>query len=229
MYRKKPFIRTLALACCLLFLILPAGAAEAAAKSVVHSADIDHNGDAEKIEVSVYDEITKLPGFRVLSNDGKDLGSVKFDFPHPDHNLFLCTVDGQDYLMDYVCTIEMGFGIYNYNLLRLWQGELVIVKRHCVPFDVYGCDPLDVKELVLFFEETNALLAEATPLILCDMDDFVVCKKGMKNDFRVDYSWLDDGAVPANLYQRGDDLSTKLERYSAYAQKMWKEHGDLWR
>ena len=89
-------------------------------------------------------------------------------------SVFLCTLDGEDYLLRYNPTMYQGVGMYDYSLSTLIENKKTVVQQNHVQFDINFCSPahngFDPEEIAAFMEEINALLSNSVVLLNTDSD-----------------------------------------------------------
>lgn len=150
--------------------------------------DFTHDGQCEKVEfvtvvgdgdrVDMEGELYPLWYELHVSNADGDLlwsGSV-----HTVHagwrNLFACTVDGQDYILDYSPYMGQGCAGYSYRLFSLTeQGETVLLKENGVSFDVNFGSPIfsgeyDPAAIGAFMDDVHSYLDGDCTLLVSTQD-----------------------------------------------------------
>ncbi|MDE6363698.1 MAG: hypothetical protein K2L86_05455 [Lachnospiraceae bacterium] len=84
-------------------------------------------------------------------------------------SIFLCTLDGEDYLLRYHPTMYQGVGMYDYALSSLTDNEETVVQHNSVHFDInFGSpvhDRFEPEEIAAFMDEINALLSNSVELL----------------------------------------------------------------
>ena len=89
-------------------------------------------------------------------------------------SVFLCTLDGEDYLLRYHPTMYQGVGMYDYSLSALTGNKETVVQQNHVQFDINFGSPVhngfDPEEIAAFMEEINALLSNSVVLLNTDSD-----------------------------------------------------------
>lgn len=89
-------------------------------------------------------------------------------------SVFLCTLDGEDYLLRYNPTMYQGVGMYDYSLSTLIENKKTVVQQNHVQFDINFGSPahngFDPEEIAAFMEEINALLSNSVVLLNTDSD-----------------------------------------------------------
>ncbi len=89
-------------------------------------------------------------------------------------SVFLCTLNGEDYLLRYHPTMYQGVGMYDYSLSTLIENKKTVVQQNHVQFDINFGSPahngFDPEEIAAFMEEINALLSNSVVLLNTDSD-----------------------------------------------------------
>ena len=98
-------------------------------------------------------------------------------YSHAGYNaLFLCTLDGKDYLLRYNPYMQQGWCDYSYQLFTLSEGgEEQAVREDSLAFNIDIGSPLydgsfDPEKIAAFVDEVNTLLANSVQLINTDAD-----------------------------------------------------------
>ncbi|MGE4354477.1 MAG: M56 family metallopeptidase [Oscillospiraceae bacterium] len=130
----------------------------------VAQADLDGDGADESITVTK--KADDLYALSVLKANGSELWSEEMSTAHTSwDSLFLCTLDGKDYLLRYNPTMFQGECSYRYTLFTLENGQEYAKRMGMVEFDVNGTNLLDVDEMTSFADKVNALLEKSTLLL----------------------------------------------------------------
>jgi len=188
-----------------------------AAGKPIATADIDHDGrpetlslDKSRIEIDRGDCVT----LRVYDNSGLKLWSEDAGLSHAGWNsLYLTELDGKFYLLRYNPGMWQGSCVYTYTLFTIDGGKEKPYKTKTLSFDVNGTTPLDVPAMLAFADEINALLQKSRLLISSEGGGYTFGPAPADN-FYERYSWLDGEPL---LYATGDDLKTRLEKFSENA------------
>ena len=135
--------------------------------------------------------------------------------PHVGWNaLFLCRVNGEDYLLQYNPYMGGGVCQYSYKLFYLQDGREVVVQESEVDFDIiFNPDYeeqhiFEPKAIAAFMDEINALLADSVQLL--NTDENLLGTFEREGRLFDSLWWLDD--------DREKDLSL-LEYLEAYQDK----------
>jgi len=189
----------------------------------IKEADLDHDGFPDTL------------GLREVNDGGLDGVSLDFtasymssptwvDRAYEAHvgwkAVFLCRLDGEDYLLRYVPYMGGGSCEYSYQLFYLTaDGREVVVQENAVEFDLIF-DPdyadrhqYDPEAIAAFMEEVNTLLAESEQLVNTDRNLLATfAREGALVDT---LWWLRDGGFRPEEGKRLDEV---LRDYAAYAQ-----------
>lgn len=126
----------------------------------------DPDGDGAGESVTVTKKADNLYVLSMLKANGSELWSEEMSTAHTGwDSLFLCTLDGKDYLLRYNPAMFQGECSYSYTLFTLENGRENAVRTGMVEFDVNGTKLLDVDEMTAFADEVNALLDNSVPLL----------------------------------------------------------------
>lgn len=129
---------------------------------------------------------------------------------------FLCTVDGQDYILEYAPEMWQGLCDYSYRVYSLDQnGQSVILAENAVSFDTNPPqDPtrpmdFDPYAVAAFLDEVNFYLSQSQPLLITD-ENLLNTFAGQEGVLMDTLWWLD-----SDLYPRDGEKSL-LENLLAY-------------
>ncbi len=169
-----------------------------AGEAPAYTGDLDRDGIRELIQRTVITgEEGGAQGQRVeLWRDGEMIWSDEAYYSHAGYNaLFLCTLDGKDYLLRYNPYMQQGWCDYSYQLFTLsGGGEEQAVREDSLAFNIDIGSPLydgsfDPEKIAAFVDEVNTLLANSVQLINTDADLLATFQDaGRLVD---DLSWLD--------------------------------------
>lgn len=111
--------------------------------------------------------------------------------------VFLCRLDGEDYLLRYKPTMYQGCGDYSYELFTMENGGETTVQWNAVSFDINFGSPIhgdfDIEVIADFMEEINGLLSHSVQLINTDSELLETFEKEGKP---VDTLWWLDSREP---------------------------------
>lgn len=185
------------------------------ALELVADVDLDRDGREEYIyldrsQMEVNFDIT----LRILDGSGNEVWSESANTAHAGWNsLFLYEQNGEYYLLRYNPTMYQGYCTYTYTLFTLKGGKETVIQSNTLEFDINGTKELDVPKMVSFSEEVNALLGKSILLMSTDGGAYSFGPTSAEPFFER-YSWLD---ILPKLYSEGDNLETRLIKYSQYA------------
>ena len=160
--------------------------------------DLDHDGKPETMWLVTCEDGSAF-ALNCIGGDGDGQWSwfQTAYRPHAGWNaLFLCRVNGEDYLLQYNPYMGGGVCQYSYKLFYLQNGREVVVQENQVDFDIIFNDDyqeqhvFDPKAIAAFMDEVNALLADSTQLLNTDENLLGTFEKeGRLYDSLL---WLDD-------------------------------------
>lgn len=187
--------------------------------TVAAFADIDRDG----VEETLYLDQSQMESgdfgnfcvtLRVYDREGRELWSEDAYRSHSGWvSLFLCKLDGKDYLLRYDPGMWQGGCTYTYTLFTLEGGAEKVYGAATLEFGINGAEALNPERMTGFADEVNALLKKSTLLLSSEGGTFTL-GPALSDPFLETYSWLDD--YP-ELYDRNDDLAVRLQKYSDYA------------
>ncbi|MDE6320282.1 MAG: hypothetical protein K2M22_11390 [Lachnospiraceae bacterium] len=137
--------------------------------------DLNHNGIAEEICLTDIDDGAGQL-LEIREND-KLIASEEGYFAHAGwKSLFLCTLDGEDYLLRYEPMMFQGVCTYSYTLstLSLTDSTETVVQSSSIDFDINFGSPthsdFDPEAIADFMDEINDLLSHSVQLLNTDSD-----------------------------------------------------------
>ncbi|MDE6260672.1 MAG: M56 family metallopeptidase, partial [Oscillospiraceae bacterium] len=134
--------------------------------------DLNHNSVPETIIIRPTDD--GGIGLEVWENNERIFSEAGY-YAHAGWNaVFLCTLDGKDYLLRYYPNMGQGWCTYSYELFTLTRdGKEKVVRENSVEFDInFGLmhESFDPEAIAAFMDEINGLLANSVQLINTDED-----------------------------------------------------------
>ncbi len=127
------------------------------------SVDLDRDGTEELLTVEQLSPFEYA--LKVIRPDGTLLWSESAGTAHVGWNsLFLCTLNGEYYLLRYNPWLFQGYGNYSYSLFTLEGGVEHVVAENSIDFDVNGTERI-TPEMTAFADEINALLKNSVVLV----------------------------------------------------------------
>lgn len=180
----------------------------------IGNVDVNRDGQKESIYLDQSQRDNGFVTLRIYDSSGNDIWSEQAGTSHVGWtSLFLCEQGGEDYLLRYLPGMWQGYCAYTYTLFTLEGGVEHVVRSNTIEFDVNGVNKLDAPNMVAFAEEVNALLGKSTLFLSSEGGEYSIGPSSADRFFER-YSWLDD---TPELYADGDDLKTRLVKYSEYA------------
>ena len=159
------------------------------------SWDFDHDGSPERVDLVAVDEEVPWYWLMVLGGEGELLWEEEAYAVHSGYrSIFACSLEGEDYLLEYYPTMYQGCATYAYELFSLdTAGNPVTEQEGSVSFDLnWGSpshQPFDGEAVADFMDEVNGLLAQGRLLLTTDP-----ALEGIDPDHpRDDLWWLQDG------------------------------------
>ena len=135
--------------------------------------DLNHDGIPEQIEKATY--VENDSGYtwfelQIKTNDGTIGWKDDAHTVHAGYNsIFVCTLDGKDYLLQYNPAMYQGICGYTYRLFSLdARGNTVTKQERTVNFDINwdsSLNEFDAIEIADFMDEINSLLANSKLLL----------------------------------------------------------------
>ncbi len=187
-------------------------------------ADVDGNGQQESIYIDKSQINNNMPLVLSICNSSADeIWSKEFSTSHVGWgSLFLCELDGKQYLLDYDPYMGQGYAEYKYTLFTLEGGNEKVYRSNSLEFDINGVKELNLPKMIAFADEVNELLEKSVLLLSTEGGEYYFGPTSAEPFFER-YSWLD---LTPKLYDSNDDLKIKLIKYNEYAvenNKLWEE------
>lgn len=191
---------------------------------LIYNADVDGNGQQESIFIDKSQIDNNMPlVLSICNSDGDKIWSKGFSDSHVGWgSLFLCELDGKQYLLDYDPYMGQGYAEYTYTLFTLDEGREKIYRSNYLEFDINGVAELNPPKMTAFADEVNELLERSILLISTVGGEYYYGPASAETFFER-YSWLD---LTPELYDSNDNLEMKLKKYNEYAvenNKLWEE------
>ena len=146
---------------------------EPAVTALEWTPDLNRNSIPEELRLTELDGGLRLD---ILEN-GTVIHSEEGYFAHAGYtSIFLCTLEGKDYLLFYFPTMYHGECSYSYQLVSLEKGAPTTVRENSIAFTINLDHPLfpdphfDPEEIAAFMDEINDLLARSVQLLNTDAD-----------------------------------------------------------
>lgn len=173
-----------------------ANAAVGDTADLVITPDLNGNGIPEEVRLIEMDDGQGLQ-LEIWEND-ELIDREAGHFAHTGWtSIFLCTLDGKDYLLRYHPTMYQGVGMYDYALSTLTDNEETVVQQSSVTFDINFGSPVhngfEPEEIAAFMDEINILLSNSVELLNTDSD----LQQTFRKEGRLfDSLWWLDGQEP---------------------------------
>ncbi len=150
----------------------PSGAADNDTGQTL-APDLNRNGIAEEIRLSELDD-GQGQQMEIWEN-GEIIKYATGNYSHAGWiSLFLCTLDGEDYLLSYSPSMYQGVCSYDYRLYTLVDNTEEVVQSSSIDFDINFGSPIhtdfDPEAIAAFMEEINDLLSHSVQLLNTDAD-----------------------------------------------------------
>lgn len=190
-----------------------AGNEDAADGSV--TPDLNHNGIAEEIRLT---DIDDEQGQRLEIWEGNE--RIVFKTGYYAHlgqsSIFLCTLEGKDYLLKYDPTMYQGVCIYSYVLSDLTDNKESVVQWDRVDFDINFGSPIhndfEPEAIAAFMDEINELLSHSTQMLNTNSELLATFEK--EGELYDSLWWLDNWE-PEFVRDEGKSLQENLEDFRA--------------
>ena len=144
--------------------------------------------------------------------------------PHVGWNaVFLCRIDGEDYLLRYEPYMGGGVCEYSYRLFYLQEGREEVVQENAVDFDlIFSPDYVESHQfepeaIAAFMEEINALLANSTQLLNTDENLLITFEKEGR---LYDSVWWLDAEEDGFTVDEGKSLLENLTAFQENAERI---------
>ena len=183
--------------------------------SLMLAPDLNHNGIAEEVRLT---EIDDGQGQRLEIWENNELIDIEEGyFAHTGWtSVFLCTLDGEDYLLRYHPTMFQGVCMYDYSLSTLTDNEETVVQSNQVEFDINFGTPLhngfDSEAIDSFMDEINDLLSNSVQMLNTDNDLLGTFEKEGR---LYDSLWWMDDWEPVFVRDESKSLLENLKDFQA--------------
>ena len=180
---------------------------------VALTPDLNHNGIAEEVRLTDIDDGQGLR-LEIWENDELIDCEVGYFVHSGWTSIFLCTLDGEDYLLRYHPTMYQGVCTYSYELSTLTGNKETTVRWNEIDFDINIGSPIhddyDPEAIAAFMDEVNDLLSHSVQILNTDSDLLATFEKeGRLYD---SLWWLDD-REPEFVRDESKSLQEKLEDF----------------
>ena len=136
-----------------------------------YTPDLNHNGIAEILVKDTLLDSNGLPaGERVeVWENGQVIWPGKYDILQDSQAVFLCTIDGKDYMLKYSPSLRKWRAFYDYRLFSLDESPTHenVLHRNSVEFDLNSGgnhESFEPTDIAAFMDEINVLLESSVQL-----------------------------------------------------------------
>lgn len=181
---------------------------------VIGYSDLTHDGVNEKITVDVSSVEETMEAFlKVLDSEGNVIWQESAGIPHAGWNsVYLCSLDGKDWLMRYNPYMIQGWGNYSYKLFSLdEQGTEKVLDEDEISFNITGqVDEFDIEKMAEFYAKINEYLDKSILLLSTEQGNPEYSTENRKITRKEEFSWLYNTEIQ---YSENDSIKDKLLRY----------------
>lgn len=128
--------------------------------------DLNRNGITEEVRLIEIEDGQEL---QILENGELVDREIGYYAHAGQTSIFLCTLDGDDYLLRYHPTMYQGVGSYSYELSSFANQEETVVRWGEIDFDInFGSlmhDSFEPEKIAAFMDEINDLLSNSVQLL----------------------------------------------------------------
>ncbi|MDE6984868.1 MAG: hypothetical protein K2O99_10130 [Lachnospiraceae bacterium] len=177
--------------------------------------DLNRNGITEEVRLTDFED---GQGQRLeIWEDDALLYRLDGYFAHTgQESIFLCTLDGEDYLLRYYPQMYQGVCTYGYELFTLVDNEPRTEQSRAVEFDINFGSPVhggfDVEAIAEFMEAVNTLFAHSVLLLNTNVE---LQETFVKEGRLYDSLWWLDNQEPEFVRDKGRTLQENLKEYQA--------------
>lgn len=174
--------------------------------------DLNRNGIAEEVRLTDIDDGLGQR-LEIYEND-ELIDSEAGYFAHAGQtSVFLCTIDGEDYLLRYHPTMYQGVCTYSYELSTLTDNVETTVQWNEVNFDINFGSPVhdfDPEAIAAFMNEINDLLSHSVQMLNTASDLLATFEKEGR---LYDSLWWLDASEPDFIRDENKSLLENLEAF----------------
>ena len=189
------------------------------AADVTLAPDLNHNGVAEEVRLTDIDD-GQGQQLEIWENNERILfrtgyfGSKEVNFGQDSVGIFLCTLDGEDYLLRYRPTMYQGVCMYSYELSTLADNKEMRVQWNRVDFDInfgsFNHNDFASEAIAAFMDEVNDLLSHSVQILNTDSDLLATFEKEGR---LYDSLWWLDNWEPEFIRDESKSLQENLEDF----------------
>lgn len=175
------------------------------------SPDLNHNGIAEEVRLTDIENGQELETWE----NGELIDRETGHYSHTgQYCIFLCTLDGGEYLLRYQPTMYQGVGTYSYSIIDLTDNKRTVDRWSGVDFDINFGSPVysgfDSEAIAVFMEEINDLLTRSVQLLNTEEE----LQGTFEREGRLyDSLWWLDGREPDFVRDEKKSLRENLEEF----------------
>lgn len=175
------------------------------------SPDLNHNGIAEEVRLTDIENGQELE----IWENGELIDRETGHYSHTgQYCIFLCTLDGGEYLLRYQPTMYQGVGTYSYSIIDLTDNKRTVDRWSGVDFDINFGSPVysgfDSEAIAVFMEEINDLLTRSVQLLNTEEE----LQGTFEREGRLyDSLWWLDGWEPDFVRDEKKSLRENLEEF----------------
>ena len=191
-------------------------------ENLPYEADLDHDGEPDKLALKTGPDGMSW-SLQCRTGDGLMWRAQAYT-PHVGWNaVFLCRIDGEDYLLRYEPYMGGGVCEYSYRLFYLQEGREEVVQENAVDFDlIFSPDYVESHQfepeaIAAFMEEINALLANSTQLLNTDENLLITFEKEGR---LYDSVWWLDAEEDGFTVDEGKSLLENLTAFQENAERI---------
>ena len=183
--------------------------------------DLNRDGIPETIQVVGQSDLQRV---EIWQGD-KLLFEEEGFHAHAGYNsLFLCDLNGGDYLLRYHPTMYQGVCDYSYQLFTLENGVETVAMENEVEFDInfqpWLHEKFDPEAIAAFLDDVNGLLSHSVQLLNTDQD---LLDTFQWNGLLYDDLWWLDTWEPVFVRDEGKTLRENLRDFQAAMEAEWND------
>ena len=128
--------------------------------SYVYPANLDDTEDLERIHIVNESPDNSYYHVSIENSQHEEIWSQDLGTTHAGEGaVFLCTLDGKEYLLEYSPWVGQGMAAYRYFLIDFQDDTRHVVQKKEVEFKLYTQD--HVEERIAFMDEVNTLIEQS--------------------------------------------------------------------
>lgn len=177
------------------------------------SPDLNHNGIVEEVRVMDMDD-GQGQRLEIWENNELIDSEEGYFASYGSTSIFLCTLEGEDYLLRYYPTMYQGVCTYRYTLYTLKDNEKSVVRWNEVDFDINFGSPIhmdfDPEAIAAFMDEMNDLLSHSVQMLNTDSELQATFEKEGR---LYDSLWWLDNREPEFIRDESKSLMDNLRNF----------------